>query len=115
METCRGLIINDTENKTTSKKKFWSFIKARRTYASLVVLVVKKDKTYYRFCIDFRRLNNLTKFHAEPLPDQTYLFTRLQKAIFISKIDLTKGYWQVPVPEKDCPKTAFVTHSGLYQ
>ena len=79
-----------------------------------MVLVVKKDGTY-RFCIDYRRLNNITKFHAEPLPDQAHIFVKLQGAKYLSKIDLTKGYWQVPVPECDRHKTAFITHSGLWQ
>lgn len=87
---------------------------SKSPYASPVVLVVKKDGTY-RFCIDYRRLNSITKFHAEPLPDQTHLFTKLQRAKYLSKLDLTKGYWQVPVPELDRPKTAFVTHNGLWQ
>jgi hypothetical protein len=87
---------------------------SKSSYASPVVLVVKKDKSY-RFCVDYRRLNAITKFHAEPLPDVQHLFSKLQSAKYLSKIDLTKGYWQVPVPERDRHKTAFITHSGLWQ
>lgn len=43
------------------------------------------------------------------------LIDRLGKSSFISTIDLTRGYWQVPVAEQDRPKTAFATPQGLYQ
>ena len=43
------------------------------------------------------------------------LIDQLRRAKYISTIDLTRGYWQVPVAEEDRPKTAFVTPSGLYQ
>ena len=88
--------------------------RSKSPYSSPVVLVLKKDQTY-RFCIDYRKLNNITKFHAEPIPDQAHLFSKLQKAKYLSRIDLTKAFWQISIPEEDRPKTAFITHNGLYQ
>ena len=43
------------------------------------------------------------------------LFQRLEKSNYYSKIDLSKGYWQIPVAEKDPKKTAFVTPDGNYK
>ena len=43
------------------------------------------------------------------------MIDQLGKASFISTLDLTRGYWQVPVVDSDRPKTAFITPFGLYQ
>jgi hypothetical protein len=60
-------------------------------YSSPVVLVRKKDGTN-RFCIDFRQLNKITVFDAEPMPDMDGLFAKLSGNRWISKLDLSKGY-----------------------
>ena len=83
-------------------------------YSSPVVLVSKKDGSN-RFCIDFRRLNKITVFDAEPMSNSEEIFVKLAKDNFFTKIDLAKGYWQIPVKQSDRPKTAFVTPDGLYQ
>ena len=43
------------------------------------------------------------------------LFQNLNGDKFFSKIDLSKGYWQITIPEGDIPKTAFVTPDGSYE
>ena len=83
-------------------------------YASPIVLVKKKDGSN-RFCCDFRKLNTATVIDSEPIPDQEEIFAKLASDRYFSKIDLTKGYWQVPLSEQAKPLTAFVTHDGLYQ
>ncbi|XP_033733848.1 uncharacterized protein LOC117322984 [Pecten maximus] len=83
-------------------------------YAAPVVMVKKKDGSN-RFCIDFRRLNRVTVFDAEPMPDTNNIFGRLAGARYFSKLDLSKGYWQVPMAEDAKPKTAFSTPQGLFQ
>ena len=83
-------------------------------YASPVVLVKKKDNTK-RVCVDYRKLNKLTVFDPEPMPTAEHLFQKLSGDKFFSKIDLSKGYWQIAIPEEDIPKTAFVTPDGSYE
>ena len=83
-------------------------------YASPIVLVDKKDGSK-RFCVDFRALNRVTVFDAEPLPDPEHIFASISRDQYFSKFDLTKGYWQVPVKEEAIPYTAFVTPAGLFQ
>ena len=83
-------------------------------YASPLTLVAKPDGTY-RACVDTRKLNAKTEFDAEPVPDQEEIFSQLANDHYFSKIDLSKGYWQIPMEEKSKKYTAFVTHSGLYQ
>ena len=66
--------------------------RSNSSYSSPVVLVPKKDQTV-RFCIDYRKLNRITVFDTEPMPNPEELFALLAKSKYLSKIDMTKGYW----------------------
>lgn len=68
-------------------------------WCSPVVLVPKRDHTI-RFCIDFRQVNALSKVDPYPMPRIDDLVERLGKAKYISTIDLSRGYWQVPLSER---------------
>ena len=83
-------------------------------YASPVVVVKKKDNTNH-VCVDYRKLNKLTVFDPEPMPTAEHLFHKLSGDKFYSKIGLSKGYWQITIPEEYIPKTAFVTPDGSYE
>ena len=62
---------------------------------------MKKRNNSTRFCIDFRALNRITKYDVKPIPDPEQLYVELQNKRFFTKIDLAKGYWQIPMTEKD--------------
>ncbi|MCG8096943.1 MAG: DDE-type integrase/transposase/recombinase [Candidatus Thiodiazotropha endolucinida] len=83
-------------------------------YSSPVVLVPKKDGSV-RFCIDFRKLNKVTEFDAEPMPNMEEVINRMSGHKYFSKLDLSKGYWQVKMTSKAKPLTAFETPKGLFQ
>ncbi|XP_069108215.1 uncharacterized protein, partial [Argopecten irradians] len=83
-------------------------------YAAPVVIVREKDGTN-RFCIDFRQLNRVTIFDAEPMPNADDIFARLSGHKYFSRLDLIKGYWQVPMSKSAQEKTAFTTLFGLFQ
>ena len=83
-------------------------------WRSPIVLVPKPDGTT-RFCVDFRELNRVAKFDAYPMPRAHLLIDQLGKATYLSALDLTKGYWQVPVHPEDREKTAFAVPGGLLQ
>ena len=83
-------------------------------WAAPIVLVKKKDGSL-RLCVDYRRLNAVSQTDAYPMPRIDDLIDRLGKAKYITTLDLTRGYWQVPVAEEDQPKTAFATPFGLFQ
>ena len=84
-------------------------------YCSPPVIVKKKDGTN-RLCLDFRSINNCSVFDCEPLPRLDELFQKIgPDCMYFSKIDLSKGYWQVPLNEKSKPITAFSTELGLMQ
>ncbi|XP_058869672.1 uncharacterized protein LOC131720990 [Acipenser ruthenus] len=86
---------------------------SRSEWCSPIVIVAKKDGTN-RFCVDFRKVNAIAKFNAYPMPRIDELLDRLGTARFISTLDLTKGYWQIPLTRNSCEKTAFSTPDGLF-
>jgi len=60
-------------------------------WASLIVLVPKTDASIW-FCVDYRKVNAVSKFAAHPMPRVDELLDRLSTARFYSTLDLTKGY-----------------------
>ena len=82
-------------------------------YPSPMVMVKKKDGSN-RLCVDFRKLNKITEVDAEPMTMAEDLFCLLSFKKYLSNIDLTKGYWQIPVAPEDVYETAFVTPDGQY-
>ncbi|KAG1945839.1 interleukin-1 receptor accessory protein-like 1-A [Pimephales promelas] len=83
-------------------------------WAAPVVLVQKKTGAW-RFCVDYRKLNSVTKKDAFPLPRIEDSLTSLTQAAWYSTLDLASGYWQVQVEGRDQEKTAFTTPFGLFE
>jgi hypothetical protein len=76
------------------------------------------DKTKYgtnRFCIDFRALNRVAVFDAEPMLNIGDMFAKISGYKYWSKIDVCKGYWQIPLSMETKHMTAFQTTRGLFQ
>ncbi|KAJ8050432.1 hypothetical protein HOLleu_03637 [Holothuria leucospilota] len=83
-------------------------------YSSPIVIVEKKDGSNC-FCVDFRCLNKITVFDAEPIPNPEEIFANLSEDMYFTRLDLSKGYWQLPLRVEDKPKTAFIAPNGLFQ
>ena len=83
-------------------------------WSSPVVLVTKKDGGS-RFCVDYRRLNDVTVKDAYPLPRIDDTLDMLVGKLWFSTLDLASGYWQVSLSQEARVKTTFATHSGLFQ
>ena len=83
-------------------------------WASPVCIIRKKDG-YFRFAIDYRRLNTVTKREIYPMPRVDDTLDALKDVKYMTTLDLASGFWTVPVKEEDKHKTAFITHQGLYE
>ena len=79
------------------------------------MVIVGKKGGEKRFCVDYRKLNAVTKVDAYPLPRIDDLLDSLGGATWFSTIDLASGFWQISMHEEDIEKTAFITPSGLYE
>ena len=83
-------------------------------WASPIVLVRKRDGST-RFCVDYRKVNTVTRKDAYPLPRVDDTLDTLAGSKWFSTLDLISGYWQVEVDQKDREKTAFTTPEGLFE
>ena len=83
-------------------------------YAHPIVCVAKSNGEI-RLCTDLRYVNSGTISDAFPMPRTDDLLMSMSNASYTSKLDAVSGYWQIPMRESDIPKTAFVTHRGLFE
>ena len=88
--------------------------RSKSAWSSPLHLVKKKDNTY-RPCGDFRRLNSVTVPDKYQLPYMADVSSILSGKTVFSKVDLVKGYHQIPVAAADVNKTAVVTPFGLFE
>lgn len=84
------------------------------SWASPCLLVPKSDQTL-RFCTDFRKVNAAIKPDSFLLPCMEDCVNQIGHAKYVSKFDLLKGYWQVPLSTRACEISAFITPNGLYR
>ena len=83
------------------------------SWASPVCLVQKKDNTS-RFCIDYRRVNAVSKKDAYPIPDIQDALDHLRGAKYFATCDLLSGYWQLGLTERAKERSAFCTRRELF-
>ena len=82
-------------------------------WSSPIVLVKKKDGTT-RFCVDYRKLNAVTRKDSYPLPRIDDVLDSLSGSKYFTTLDLQSGYHQVAMHSDSKDKTAFVMHAGVY-
>jgi len=80
-------------------------VESNSPWASHVVLMPKRDGLV-RFCIDYRRLNDATLPDVYPLQRVENLIDKIGRAKYLTKIDLSRGYWQVPMEDDSVPISA---------
>ncbi|GAB1865875.1 Reverse ribonuclease integrase [Camponotus japonicus] len=79
------------------------------------IVMIKKPNGSYRFCLDFRKLNSVSKKDAYPLPYMNAILDKLRSASYISTIDLSQAYFQIPLERNSRELTAFtVPGKGLF-
>ena len=79
------------------------------------VVLVKKENGQHRLCFDYRKVNEVTIPDNFPLPRIEDCIDRVGRSTFITKLDLMKGYWQVPLSEEARKVSAFITPDGLFE
>lgn len=84
-------------------------------WSSPVLLKEKKNKTW-RLCVDFRKVNSITKKYAYPLPLITEILDSLKDAYYVSALDLKQGFHQILLDDESKKLTAFsIPGRGLFQ
>jgi hypothetical protein len=76
---------------------------------------VKKKGNKLRFCVDYRKLNSVTKKDAYPIPRIDDMLNKLGGSEWFTTLDLASGYWQVEMDPDSQNKTAFTTEFGIYE
>ncbi len=87
---------------------------SQSAWSSPCLLVPKSDSSV-RFCTDYRKVNAVTKPDSFPLPRMEDCIDRVGPAKFVTKLDLLKGYWQVPLTPRASEISAFVTPDDFMQ
>lgn len=78
-------------------------------------LLVPKAESTFRFCTDYRKVNCISKPDSSPLPCLEDCVDRVGSAKYVTKLDLLKGYWQVPLTPRASEISAFVTPDYFFQ
>ena len=88
--------------------------KSDSPWSSPIVPVRKADGTL-RLCVDYRRVNSVTRPEKFPMPNLYDSIYSAHNIKFFTKIDLVKGYYQIPIDEESRPLTSFSTQHDQYQ
>ena len=83
-------------------------------WASPIILVKKNDDST-RLCVDYRKLNSITRKDAYPLPRFDDTLDTLHGSMWFTTLDLASGYWQVEVEKPDQHRTALSNPNGLFE
>lgn len=99
-------------------------VKPSKSPVASPVVPVKKQDGSVRLCLDSRQLNLITKRDQFPIPNPNHIFARMQRSNYLTAIDLSKAFWQIPLSEKNIKNqfansqelTAFIVPGrGLFQ
>ena len=91
-ESMKGIVQNEVDNMLQQGV----ISKSNSPWSSPVVMVRKKDGTW-RFCVDYRRVNSVTKRDAYPLPRIDSTLDSLSGAVYFTTLDLASGYLLINV------------------
>jgi hypothetical protein len=88
--------------------------KSKSPYSAPPVIVKKPDGSN-RFCVNYMKLNLVTIFDSEPMPDPEEIYMKMKGKRFRTKLDMSKGYWQITMDPESIEKTAFSVPQGHFE
>lgn len=87
---------------------------AELEWSAPVVFAPKKNRSL-RICVDYQRLNSITKRDFYPIRRMDECINSLGDDAVLSTLDAHSSYWEVEIEETYSDKTAFASHHGLYR
>ena len=66
-------------------------------------------------CTDYRKVNFVTKTDSFPIPRIDDCIDKVGNYKYVTKFDLLKGFWKVPLTDRAKEVSAFATPNGLYK
>ena len=109
------LAMRETVKKELDKMLELEVFQASASPWALPVVLAEKGDGEIRFCVDYRKVNQVARFDAYSMPRIEEVLEQVGPAKCISTLDLAKGYWQVPMATESKEKTAFATPFGLFE
>lgn len=97
------------------KWRLWASCKDHLGPWASPLYMVPKESSSWRPCSDYRRLNDIITTDQYPVPHLQDFMSNLAGKTAFSKVDIVRGYHQIPVAQEDISKTAITTSIGLYQ
>ena len=91
------------------------YIRASKLEAGAPILFIKKPSGGLRFCINYRRLNDISIKDRYPLPLIKETLRSLSKARWLTKLDIAAAFYKLRVALGEEWKTAFRTRYGLFE
>ena len=85
---------------------------SQSNYSSQCILIPKSNGTH-RMCTDYRKVNSVTKTDSFPIPRIDDCIDKVGNSKYITKFDLLKGFWQIPLTDKAKEVSAFATPNSL--
>lgn len=105
--TRRSPAIMDEMYKLTDKFIAHDIIEPSKSGWNSRIVMVRKPNGTYRLCIDYRDVNKISKKDAYPLPPMSNILDKLQRANYMSTIDLDQAFHQIPIERQSREVTAF--------
>ena len=109
------LAARDAEDRLLDEMLSCGVIEPSQSPWSSPVCLVKRKDGAYRFCVDYRRLNSITKRDSFPVPNIQDALDSLKGARYYIQLDLLSSYYQLPMTDRAKERSAFCTRRGLYQ
>ena len=109
------LAARDAEDQLLDEMLLAGVVEPSQSPWSSPVCLVKREDGAYRFCVDYRRLNAVTKRDSFPVPNIQDAFDSLKGARYFMQMDLLSSYFQVSMTDRAKERSAFCTRRGLYQ